>query len=97
MVIQLWFISSLYMAFWLPMALTEFIQSTVMPSFMVDQLDTIVFCTYFVRLFFPMMCLSALPELVKKMMEFLRKPKRNQIDANINDKFPRECFILVIH
>ncbi len=50
MVIQLWIISSLYMAFWLPLVIMQTIQVTVMPSFMIDQTETIMFLVYFVLL-----------------------------------------------
>ncbi|CAF3316324.1 unnamed protein product [Rotaria sp. Silwood2] len=51
MVLQLWIVSSLYMACWLPATITELIQITVMPSFMIDQMDTIGLLIYFIPLF----------------------------------------------
>ena len=79
MVLQLWFISSLYMAFWLPMVITQLIQISVMPTFMIDQLDTILFLVYLIPLLLPIICLSTLPELIKKIQNVVRKPRINVI------------------
>ena len=79
MVLQLWIVSSLYMAFWFPLTVTQFVQITVMPSFMIDQLETILFLVYFTPLFLPMICLSTLPELVKTMMAVVKRAKRNVV------------------
>jgi hypothetical protein len=79
MVLQLWIVSSLYMAFWLPMTITQLIQITVMPSFMIDQLETILFVVYFIPLLLPIICLSTQPELVKKIVDLIWKPRLNVI------------------
>jgi hypothetical protein len=79
MVLQLWIVSSLYMAFWLPMTITQLIQITVMPSFMIDQLETILYVVYFIPIFLPMICLSALPELVKIIINIIPPTNLNAI------------------
>lgn len=79
MVVQLWLVSSLYMAFWMPLAITQFIQITVMPTFMADQLDTILFLTYFIPLLLPMICLGTLPELVKKIFDVIKIRRLNVV------------------
>ncbi|CAF4568405.1 unnamed protein product [Rotaria sp. Silwood2] len=79
MVLQLWTISSLYMAFWLPLAITQLTQITVMPSFMINELETILFVVYLIPLFLPMVCLSTLPNLVKKIVNTIAKPNLNVI------------------
>ncbi|CAF1297473.1 unnamed protein product [Adineta steineri] len=77
MVLQLWIVSSLYMACWLPMTITQLIQITLMPSFMIDQLETILFIVYFTPLLLPIICLSVLPELLTKIRSFIRKSTRD--------------------
>jgi hypothetical protein len=83
MIFQLWTISSVYLAFWLPLMMTKFIQITFIPSFMIDHLDTIIFVVYFVPLFLPMVCLSILPGLVKKLIKCIQKPKLNRIGVTL--------------
>ncbi|CAF3424809.1 unnamed protein product, partial [Rotaria sp. Silwood2] len=53
MVLQLWIVSSLYMGFWLPVTITLFIQITILPSFMTDQLEAMQFAAYFIPLLLP--------------------------------------------
>jgi hypothetical protein len=79
MVLQLWIVSSLYMGFWLPFTITQLIQITVMPSFMIDQVETMLFFVYFIPLLLPMICLSALPELVKKISNMIALSQANVI------------------
>ncbi len=50
-----------------------------MPSFLIDQLDTIEFVIYFVSLLFPMICLSILPKVMKIIVAVIRKPGLNVI------------------
>ncbi|CAF3366106.1 unnamed protein product [Rotaria socialis] len=78
-VFQLGIVSSLYLAFWLPTMITELVQITVMPSFMMDQLQTILFVVYFIPLLLPMICLSTQPELVKKIANSITIRKLNVI------------------
>ncbi|CAF1426083.1 unnamed protein product [Adineta steineri] len=42
MVSQLWIVSSLYLGFWLPSTITLLIQVTILPSFMIDQLEKLM-------------------------------------------------------
>lgn len=79
MVLQLWIISSLYIGFWSPVTIAQLIQMTVMPSFMIDQLETMQFVVYFIPLFLPMICLSTLPELVKKITNIIATQRMNVI------------------
>lgn len=73
MTLQLCIIASLYVAFWLPVTIVQLIQITVMPSFMIDSVETLLFILYFIPLLLPIISLSAFPEITKKMMDrFLR-------------------------
>jgi hypothetical protein len=90
MVLQLWIVSSLYMGFWLPLTITEFIQFTAMPSFMIDQLEIMEFVVYFIPLFLPMICLSTLPELVKKIMDVIPTRQTNVIGVVILNRGARQ-------
>ncbi|CAF2633860.1 unnamed protein product [Rotaria sp. Silwood2] len=84
MVIQLWIISSLYMACWLPVTIVSLIQITVIPSFMADQMDIISFAIYLIPLFLPLICLSTLPDLIQKILNTIGIRGRNIIGiANI--------------
>jgi hypothetical protein len=67
------------MGFWLPTTITQLIQITVMPSFMIDHLETILFVVYLIPLLLPMICFSVLPELVKNTMNIIGKAKLNVI------------------
>ncbi|CAF1501061.1 unnamed protein product [Adineta steineri] len=42
MVSQLWIVSSLYLGFWLPSTITLLIEITILPSFMIDQLEKLM-------------------------------------------------------
>ncbi|CAF2839688.1 unnamed protein product [Rotaria sp. Silwood2] len=79
MVLQLWIISSLYMGLWLPLTITLFVQMTVLPSFMVHQMETLQFTPYFVALLLPMICLSTQPELVRKIKNHIRIRPVNKV------------------
>ncbi|CAF3689020.1 unnamed protein product [Rotaria sp. Silwood1] len=84
MVIQLWIISSLYMACWLPVTIVSLIQITVIPSFMADQMDVISFSIYLIPLFLPIICLSTFPDLIQKIVNTIGIRGRNIIGiANI--------------
>lgn len=83
MVIQLWIISSLYIAFWAPTTITQLIQMTVMPSFMSTQLEAMQFVIYLISLLLPMICLSTLPELMNKITSIFKLPHRNAIGTII--------------
>ncbi|CAF1570228.1 unnamed protein product [Adineta steineri] len=81
MVLQLWIISSLYIGFWLPNIITILVQITILPSFMDEQLETMEFIVYFIPLLLPMVCLTALPELIKKVKNIITRPQFNVIDV----------------
>jgi hypothetical protein len=90
MILQLWIVSSLYLGFWLPVVITELIQITVLPSFMIDQLETMLFFTYFIPLFLPMICLSTLPELMKKIMNIFSLQQLNVIGVVSHNRGERQ-------
>jgi len=90
MILQLWIVSSLYLGFWLPVVITELIQITVLPSFMIDQLETMLFFTYFIPLFLPMICLSTLPELMKKIMNIFALQQLNVIGVVSHNRGERQ-------
>ena len=80
MTFQLWLISSLYLAFWLPFTLSKLIQYTIMPTFFLDQYDTMLFILYFIPLLLPIVCLNTYPELLKKIRGIVRRrTRRNRI------------------
>lgn len=79
MAFQLWFISSLYLIGWMPFTITNIIQRTFAPSFMLNELGTIYFFVYFIPLFFPYVCLGALPEIVFRIRKVFRRQQQNQI------------------
>ncbi|CAF1350902.1 unnamed protein product [Adineta steineri] len=80
MVLQLWIVSSFYLAFWLPSTITLLIQMTALPSFMIDQLEAMLFLIDLIPLFLPMVCLSTLPDLTKKLIGIV-SIRRNVIGA----------------
>jgi len=90
MILQLWIVSSLYLGFWLPVVITELIQITVLPSFMIDQLETMLFFIYFIPLFLPMICLSTLPELMKKIMNIFALQQLNVIGVVSHNREERQ-------
>jgi len=79
MTFQLWLISSLYLAGWLPLILTILIQTIVTPSFMVDQLETIMFMVYFIPLLLPIVCLGVFPEIITNIRETITRQRRNRV------------------
>jgi hypothetical protein len=80
MAFQLWFISSLYLAGWLPFALTQLIQITAIPSFMVDQLETIFSLVYFIPLLLPVVYLGVFPQIMKNIRTAIGRQRRNRVD-----------------
>ncbi|CAF0806106.1 unnamed protein product [Adineta ricciae] len=81
MILQLWIISSLYVAFWLPVSITLLVQITADPSFMMHSLAVMQFLTYLIPLLLPMMCLSTLPELTKKILRKITNSRSNVVEA----------------
>ena len=79
MVLQLWIVSSLYIGFWLPATITQLVQMTVMPSFMTNHLETMQFAIYLIPLLLPIICLSVLPELMKKLKTIIATPQTNVV------------------
>ncbi len=79
MAFQLWFISSLYLACWLPLALTQLIRITAMSSFMIDQRETIVFLVYFIPLLLPVVCLGVFPEIINSIRTAVGRQTRNRV------------------
>ena len=73
MTIQLGTVSSVYLAFWLPITIVQMIQITVLPSFMLDQVETLLFLIYFVPLLSPMVCMTTLPDLLKRIVRLIRR------------------------
>jgi hypothetical protein len=79
MAFRLWFISSLYLACWLPLTLTQLIRITFMSSFMIDQRETIVFLVYFIPLLLPVVCLGVFPEIIKSIRTAVGRQTRNRV------------------
>jgi hypothetical protein len=79
MAFQLWFISSLYVAGWLPLAITLMIRIIANPSFLDNQLADMIYTLNFIPLLLPFVCLGAFPEIINSIREYLRKQHRNQV------------------
>ncbi|CAF1461152.1 unnamed protein product [Adineta steineri] len=80
MTFQLWLISSVYLAFWLPSTLSNIIRMTSIPTFFIDEADTMLFIVYFIPLLLPIVCLNTYPELLRKINELIRRRRaRNRI------------------
>ena len=79
MTVQLWLVSSLYFAGWLPFTVTRLVQLTFAPWFFLDVFETIVFILYFVPLLLPFFCLTMLPGLMKKIQTKFFSQRQNQI------------------
>ncbi|CAF2695955.1 unnamed protein product [Rotaria sp. Silwood2] len=79
LILQFWAMSSLHVALWLPLVWVSFVQITVMPSFMADQYTILGCITYYMPLLLPITCLCGIPELVKKIMDFIRKHRSNVV------------------
>jgi hypothetical protein len=81
---QLWLISSLYLACWLPLTISHLILVTVSPSFLLKQIETTFFLVYFVPLLLPIVCLNTFPELIDKFRQIIRRRMRmNRIGVSI--------------
>jgi hypothetical protein len=77
MTIQLLFISSLFLIFWFPIAITGLIQEFFSPTFLIDiQFNIFFYLIYFIQLFLPFVCLISLPELKKFLQEKFRRWRR---------------------
>jgi hypothetical protein len=57
---------------------------------MIDQLETMLFFTYFIPLFLPMICLSTLPELMKKIMNIFSLQQLNVIGVVSHNRGARQ-------
>ncbi|CAF1461130.1 unnamed protein product [Adineta steineri] len=80
MTFQLWLISSVYLAFWLPNTLSNIIRMTIMPTFFIDEADTMLFIVYFIPVLLPVVCLNTYPELLRKINELIRRRRaRNRV------------------
>ncbi|CAF0816871.1 unnamed protein product [Rotaria sordida] len=74
MTIQLLAISSLFLVFWLPIAVTGLIQQFFSPTFLIDvQFNIFFYLIYFIQLFLPFVCLISLPELKKVIILKIRR------------------------
>jgi hypothetical protein len=73
MIFQLWLISSLYLALWLPFTLSQIVRFTIAPTFFLDQYNTLLFIIYFIPLLLPIACLNTFPELLEKLREIIRR------------------------
>ncbi|CAF2345021.1 unnamed protein product [Rotaria sp. Silwood2] len=74
MTIQLLAISSLFLIFWLPIAVTGLIQQFFYPTFIIDvQFNIFFYLIYFIQLFLPFVCLISLPELKKIIIIKIRR------------------------
>lgn len=81
MTIQLFAISSLFLVFWLPIAVTGLIQQFFSPTFLIDvQFNVFFYLIYFIQLLLPMICLFSLPDLKKTLLtKIIRWRRRNRI------------------
>jgi hypothetical protein len=82
MILQFWAISSLHIALWSPVIMVCLVQITVTPSFMADQYTILEHILYYMPLLLPVTCLCAVPKLVKKMMNVIRKRRTNVVPAS---------------
>ncbi len=79
MILQFWAVSSLHVALWSPLVLVNFVEMTVMPSFMADQYTILEYITYYMPLLLPITCLCGIPDLVKKIMDLIWKRRTNVV------------------
>ncbi|CAF4949777.1 unnamed protein product [Rotaria sp. Silwood1] len=81
MTIQLLAIASLFLIFWLPIAITGLIQQFFSPTFLIDvQFNIFFYLIYFIQLFLPFVCLISLPELKKLVIIKIRQwTHRNRV------------------
>jgi hypothetical protein len=79
MAFQLWLISSLYLAGWVPLTIVLVIRIIALPSFLDDQLATMIYTINFIPLLLPFICLGVFPEIIKSIREIFRRQQRNQV------------------
>lgn len=73
MTLQLLAISSIFLIFWLPIAVTGLIQQFFYPTFLIYvQFNIFFYLIYFIQLFLPFVCLISLPELKKSIRAKIR-------------------------
>jgi hypothetical protein len=70
MAFQLGIISFVYLVVWIPLSIIQLGQIFINPTFLLQQLDTFNFLVYIVPLILPMVCVMAMPELIKKFQTF---------------------------
>ena len=75
MILQFWAVSSLHVALWSPLVIVSLVQLTIMPTFMIDQYTTLQYVLYYMPLLLPATCLIGMPELTKKLMDFIQRQK----------------------
>jgi hypothetical protein len=74
MTIQLLSISSVFLIFWLPIAITGLIQQFFSPTFLIDvQFNIFFYLIYFIQLLIPFICLVLLSELKKSIRAKFRQ------------------------
>ncbi|CAF4134649.1 unnamed protein product [Rotaria sp. Silwood2] len=84
MTIQLLAISSLFLIFWLPIAVTGLIQQFFYPTFLIDiQFNIFFYLIYFIQLFLPIVCFVSLPGLKKATVSKIRQWKQWNIVGDI--------------
>jgi hypothetical protein len=80
MTIQLLSISSLFLIFWFPIAITGLIQQFFSPTFLIYiQFNIFFYLIYFIQLFLPFVCLISLPELKKFLQQKFQRWRRRNI------------------
>jgi hypothetical protein len=80
MTIQLLTISSLFLIFWLPIAITGLIQQFFSPTFLIDiQFNIFFYLIYFIQLFLPFICFISLPELKKIIKDKFQQWRRRNL------------------
>jgi hypothetical protein len=78
MTMRLLTISSLFLIFWLPTAITGLIQQFFSPKFLIDvQFNIFFYLVYFIQLFIPFVCLLSLSEANKHNRIKFRRWRRN--------------------
>jgi phosphatidylglycerophosphate synthase len=79
MAFQLLFISSLYLACWLPLAISLLSRLISLPSVLNEQYSTLIYILNFIPLLLPFVCLNVFPEITHSIRDFLRKQRRNRV------------------
>jgi hypothetical protein len=79
MTLQLLTISSLFLIFWLPIAITGLIEQFFSATFLIDiQYNIFFYLIYFIQLFLPFICLLSLSELkILISIQYRRWRRRN--------------------